>query len=179
MRKRISHTNIQVKKDMYQALLYLMRDKAFSSISVSDITSEAGVSRMAFYRNYSKIEDILTEYLDEVVEKYKDREVKENKAEREKVFYEKKYMFNCFSFFYDHHEFIDALIAAGMGDLFLAKITEYLIRKWIDPQTGTREEMLRIGAYAGSIYNMYRVWSWDGFIEEPEEVAEILYNFRK
>ena len=73
MRKRISHTNIQVKKDMYKALLYLMRDKPFSSISVSDITSEAGVSRMAFYRNYSKIEDILTEHLDEVVEKYKDR----------------------------------------------------------------------------------------------------------
>lgn len=179
MRKRISHTNIQVKKDMYSALLYLMKDKPFSSISVSDITSEAGVSRMAFYRNYSKIEDILTEYLDEVVEKYKDREIKENKAEREKVFYEKKYMLNCFSFFYDHHEFIDALIAAGMGDLFLAKITEYLIRKWIDPQTGTREEMLRIGAYAGSIYNMYRVWSRNGFMEEPEEVAEILYNFRK
>ena len=179
MRKRISYTNIQVKKDMYQALLYLMRDKAFSSISVSDITSEAGVSRMAFYRNYSKIEDILTEHLDEVVEKYKDRELQENKAEREKIFYEKKYMINCFHFFYDHHEFIDALIAAGMGDLFLAKITEYLIRKWIEPGTETREVILRISAYAGSIYNMYRVWSRDRFLEEPEEVAEILYNFRK
>ena len=99
MRKRISHTNIQVKKDMYQALLYLMRDKAFSSISVSDITSEAGVSRMAFYRNYNKIEDILTEHLDEIVEKYKGGDVQEDNAECEKVFYEKKYMLNCFSFF--------------------------------------------------------------------------------
>ena len=179
MKKRISHTNIQVKKDMYKALLYLMKDKAFSSISVSDITSEAGVSRMAFYRNYSNIEDILIEYLDQIVEKYKGIVVEDDTAEREKVFYEKNYMLNCFSFFYAHHEFIDALIAAGMGDLFLAKITEYLIRKWIEPQTGTREEMLRIGAYAGSIYNMYREWSRDGFQEEPEEVAEILYNFRK
>ena len=134
---------------------------------------------MAFYRNYSKIEDILTEHLDEVVERYKSREIEENKAEREKIFYEKKYMLNCFSFFYAHHEFIDALIAAGMGDLFLAKITEYLIRKWIEPGTETREVILRISAYAGSIYNMYRVWSRDRFLEEPEEVAEILYNFRK
>ena len=179
MKKRISHTNIQVKKEMYKALLYLMKDKAFSSISVSDITSEAGVSRMAFYRNYSKIEDILTEYLDQIVEKYKEKVVGEDKAEREKVFYEKKYMLNCFSFFYTHHEFIDALISAGLGDLFLAKITEYLILKWIEPGKETREAILRISAYAGSIYNMYRVWSWNGFIEEPEEVAEILYNFRK
>ena len=50
MKKRISQTNIQVKKDMYKALLRLMEDKTFSSISVSDITSEARVSRMSFYR---------------------------------------------------------------------------------------------------------------------------------
>lgn len=179
MKKRISHTNIQVKKEMYKALLYLMKNKAFSSISVSDITSEAGVSRMAFYRNYSKIEDILVEYLDQIVEKYKGIVVENDTAEREKVFYEKNYMLNCFSFFYAHHEFIDALITAGMGDLFLAKITEYLILKWIEPGQETREAILRISAYAGSIYNMYREWSREGFQEEPEEVAEILYNFRK
>ena len=82
MKKRISHTNIQVKKEMYKALLYLMKNKAFSSISVSDITSEAGVSRMAFYRNYSKIEDILVEYLDQIVEKYKGIVVENDTAER-------------------------------------------------------------------------------------------------
>ena len=83
---RISQTNIQVKQDMYKALLRLMRGKPFSSISVSDITSEAGVSRMSFYRNYDAIEDILTEHLREVVEEYK---AEEADAGNEKVFYEK------------------------------------------------------------------------------------------
>ena len=67
MKKRISQTNIQVKQNMYKALLRLMKNKPFSSIAVSDITSEAGVSRMSFYRNYNAIEDILTEHLIEVV----------------------------------------------------------------------------------------------------------------
>lgn len=170
---RISQTNIQVKQDMYKALLRLMRGKPFSSISVSDITSEAGVSRMSFYRNYDAIEDILTEHLREVVEEYK-AEVAD--AGNEKVFYEKKYVLHCFQFFYSHREFIDALITAGMGDLFLAKITEYLILKWIDVEKGTREEILRISALAGSIYNMYREWSKGEFLELPEDVAEILYD---
>ena len=176
MKKRISQTNIQVKQDMYKALLRLMGDKTFSSISVSDITSEANVSRMSFYRNYNAIEDILTEHLDEVVEEYR---AKEPDTENKTVFYEKKYMLRCFRFFYLHREFIDALITAGMGDLFLAKITEYLIQKWIDVEKGTREENLRISAFAGAIYNMYREWSKGDFLELPEDVATILYDLRK
>ena len=176
MKKRISQTNIQVKQDMYKALLRLMGDKTFSSISVSDITSEANVSRMSFYRNYNAIEDILTEHLVEVVEEYR---AKESDTESKTVFYEKKYMLRCFRFFYLHREFIDALITAGMGDLFLAKITEYLIQKWIDVEKGTREEKLRISAFAGAIYNMYREWSKGDFLELPEDVATILYDLRK
>lgn len=176
MKKRISQSNIQVKQDMYKALLRLMGDKTFSSISVSDITSEANVSRMSFYRNYNAIEDILTEHLIEVVEEYR---AKEPDTENKTVFYEKKYMLRCFRFFYLHREFIDALITAGMGDLFLAKITEYLIQKWIDVEKGTREENLRISAFAGAIYNMYREWSKGDFLELPEDVATILYDLRK
>ena len=123
MEKRVSQTNIQVKQDMYQALLRLMGNKPFSAIAVSDITSEAGVSRMSFYRNYNAIEDILTEHLGEVVEEYRVEDVENPETGMKKVFYEKKYMIRCFKFFYLHHEFIDALITAGMGDLFLAKIT--------------------------------------------------------
>ncbi len=179
MKKRISQTNIQVKQDMYKALLRLMGNKTFSSITVSDITSEAGVSRMSFYRNYNAIEDILTEHLGEVVEEYRAKEAEELDAGSETVFYDKKYMLRCFRFFYLHREFIDALITAGMGDLFLAKITEHLIKKWIDTESGTREETLRISAFAGAIYNMYREWSKGDFLELPEDVAAILYDLRK
>ena len=179
VKKRVSQSNVQVRIDMYKALLRLMRAKAFSSISVSDLTLEAGVSRMSFYRNYNAIEDILTEHLVEVVEEYKAEEFDEPGAESEKIFYKKEYMLRCFHFFYLHREFIDALITAGMGDLFLAKITEYLIRKWTNIEKRTREESLRISAFAGAIYNTYREWSKEDFLEKPERVAAVLYDFRK
>ena len=175
--KRQSQTNIQVKQDMYKALLKLMGEKAFSAISVSDITAEADVSRMAFYRNYNAIEEILTGHLEEVVEEYREEDVAS--IDNENVFYDKKYMLHCFQFFYEHHEFINGLLSSGMGDLFLAKITEYLVHKWVDEKSGTREEMLKICAFAGSIYNMYREWSHGKFKESPEEIAGILYDLMK
>lgn len=179
MKRRISQTNIQVKKDMYAALLQLMANKPFSSISVSDITTEAGVSRMTFYRNYKTIEDILTEHLSEVVEEYRKEEIEKTGTGNEEIFYEKKYIIHCFRFFYMYHEFIDALIVAGMGDLFLSKITEYLIQKWGDKEKKTREEILKISAFAGSIYNMYREWSKGCFLEDPENIAEILLDLKQ
>jgi AcrR family transcriptional regulator len=63
-------SNAFVKQKMYAALLRLLRSKAFSTISVSDLTSEAQVSRMSFYRNFNSIEDILTEHLDELIVEY-------------------------------------------------------------------------------------------------------------
>jgi len=95
--KRQSQTNIQVKQDMYKALLKLMGEKAFSAISVSDITAEADVSRMAFYRNYNAIEEILTGHLEEVVEEYREEDVAS--IDNENVFYDKKYMLHCFQIF--------------------------------------------------------------------------------
>ena len=89
-KKRTSQANLQVKREMYDALSRLLKEKPLSTITVSDITTEAGVSRMAFYRNYHAIEDILMEHLDEVVEDYKIEEreqIEATVAENEKIFY--------------------------------------------------------------------------------------------
>lgn len=89
MNKRISQANVYVKNEMYKALLKLLEEKSFSAISVSDITTEANVSRMSFYRNYNSIEDILIEHLDAVVEQYKIEDIDERIKETEKVYYGK------------------------------------------------------------------------------------------
>jgi AcrR family transcriptional regulator len=45
--------NLLTKECILTALLRLMEEKPYSSISITDITTLAGVSRMAYYRNYS------------------------------------------------------------------------------------------------------------------------------
>lgn len=44
---------------IYDALIDLMKIKPYSKITVTDITERAGVSRMAYYRNYEDKDDIL------------------------------------------------------------------------------------------------------------------------
>ena len=44
---------------IYQALVELMDKKPYGKITITDVTKKAGVSRMAFYRNYQSKDDIL------------------------------------------------------------------------------------------------------------------------
>ena len=44
---------------IYEALVELMKQKPYGEITITDITKKAGVSRMAYYRNYQDKDDIL------------------------------------------------------------------------------------------------------------------------
>ncbi len=52
--------NLHVKNSIINALIDLMKEKNFEDISVSEITTHAGVSRVSYYRNFGSKEDILT-----------------------------------------------------------------------------------------------------------------------
>ena len=62
--------NSFIKECILQALLQLMDEKDFKDISITEITKKAGVSRMAYYRNYYYKEDIFNNYMTELLEKY-------------------------------------------------------------------------------------------------------------
>lgn len=57
--------NVVVKQSITQALLQLMQAESFESISITDITKRAGVSRVSFYRNFDSKEDVLIKHLHE------------------------------------------------------------------------------------------------------------------
>ena len=53
---------------IYEALVILMETKPYKEITITDITRKAGVSRMAYYRNYQDKDDILIDHLREQLE---------------------------------------------------------------------------------------------------------------
>lgn len=170
MGKHINKANMQVKYDMYTALLGLLKKHNISTIGVSELTEEAGVSRMAFYRNYNTIEDILKEHLEIM---FMDYAAEDAKTEESEIYCAYHYMIHCLKFFLKHHELMDALISCGMGDMVLARITEYLIQKWT-PDPEKKADQMKMCVFAGAIYNIYREWAKREFRESPEELAEIL-----
>ena len=50
-------------RSIEEALLILMKKKAFKEISISELCKKAGVSRMAFYRHFHDIKEVLVRYL--------------------------------------------------------------------------------------------------------------------
>lgn len=56
--------SVRSKTALSQALLKLMLQKPFDTITVSEITAAAGLSRQTFYTNFSRREDILVYLLD-------------------------------------------------------------------------------------------------------------------
>lgn len=61
--ERQNESNLLTKECIVTALLRLMQEKKYESISITDITTLAGVSRMAYYRNYKSKDEILIKYL--------------------------------------------------------------------------------------------------------------------
>lgn len=56
--KRLTRENIR------NALIILMKEKDYSEISVSELVKKAGVSRTAYYRNFTSKDDVLDYYLE-------------------------------------------------------------------------------------------------------------------
>ena len=59
------------KSSLQTALIYLMNKKDFAEITITELVKKAGVSRMAFYRNYNSKEDILEKLKVEVINSLK------------------------------------------------------------------------------------------------------------
>lgn len=53
-----------------EALLLLMESTPYPSISISAICKKAGVARTTFYRNFSRKEDVLAGWIDEVTDRF-------------------------------------------------------------------------------------------------------------
>lgn len=56
-----------------QALLLLMKDKAYPDITIGEITAKAGVNRSTYYRHFDTKESIIHSYLDSIMETYQKR----------------------------------------------------------------------------------------------------------
>ncbi|MBC1923039.1 TetR/AcrR family transcriptional regulator [Listeria grayi] len=114
------------KKWIIEALLYLLKTKPYSTITITEITQKAGVARLTFYRNFENKEQVLLtrsnylfqEYFDEI--KKSEGAIDINQA-----------LFQCFSYWKKDAEVMELFIKNKLIYLleqsfytFLEKITE-------------------------------------------------------
>lgn len=165
-----SQSNIIAKECIVSALLQLIYVKPLSSITISELTEKAGVSRMTFYRNYESKEDIFISELAELMERYREEDGRLLPAG---TYYDRGHMKHCFEYLYECRQFLNGLVYCGFGDMFLKKLREFVVEKWSGQYQGQKERY-KLEAFSGTLYSLYISWAAADFAEPVAYMADIL-----
>lgn len=133
-----------------KALVKLTQEKALSSISVTELCQAAGVSRMAFYRNYDSKEGVFTARLEEVIADY--ARVTEPLLKAGTLWYDIGHLSTCFEFFKNNAALMNCLFRCGFTGLLVKSISDFLIGRY---GNGTPEGNYILTAFAGSLCACY------------------------
>jgi AcrR family transcriptional regulator len=171
-----SYTETQkkiTKESIFTALMKLLERKQFHEITITQITNLAGVSRMAFYRNYSIKEDIITIYLDELFEEFYNKFLSLGPTSK----YDN--LCNFFSFFKERKHFIEILMKSGLIYIFYQKLCVYLINYFKGIEDKNKPEY---GTYlaqfeAGGLYNVLLEWISNNTKDSVETMAKLINGF--
>jgi len=158
-------SNKITKECIETALIILMKEKEFKDISITDIVKRSGVSRTAYYRNYSSKEGILNNHLETVV-----------KAITNKMDLTSEYDFDFWSSIFsqvrNHSEMYSILLKAGFEGIILSSINKIILED-IPVDTISSKEKYDIYFWSGAVYNILTEWITSGMKESDEVMAQI------
>ena len=165
------------KESIFTSLMILMEQKNFNEISITEIAKKAGVSRMAFYRNYNLMEDIIISHLDEFFEEYSKQILSSEKINN----YEIACMY--FAYFRKHERLITNLNKSNLTNLILERCTGFLHSLFKDiifmRSCSPEKDRYCIEFLAGGFYKVLIEWAKSGMKESDEDMAEIVCNLIK
>ena len=155
-----------------QSLIELMQTHDYSAISITQIVQKAGVSRMTYYRNFNSKEDILRDYMDEIIAHY--IEDIQNLPENE-GFQDYSHIRHCLEYFKNYSDFVLCLAKANLTEILLNGLNSYML--YAGDADGTSfAGKCRLYYYAGALYNVYMQWLKDGMREDLDVLAQIIYE---
>ncbi|MFW2489719.1 TetR/AcrR family transcriptional regulator [Clostridium chromiireducens] len=173
--KATNMQNMITKESIFTALMILMEKKNFKEISITEITKKAGVSRMAFYRNYNVKEDIITTYIDELFKEYSKEVIQKENLDN----YENLRLY--FSYFRKHEKLISNLINSNLINILLEKCIEsfYELSQRILCKNSLLPEQHKfwIEYMAGGLYNVLIEWAKGGMKQSDDYMAKTISEF--
>lgn len=157
------------KESIFTALMILMEQKNFKDISITELTKKAGVSRMAFYRNYSQMEDVINLYLIEYMEDYS-KQLLNNKILNN---YESALLY--FTCFRKQGKLIANLIHSNLTNLIFESSVEFFhtFSKNIvcEKPCSSVKQRYHAEFIVGGLYKVLIEWARNGMVESNEDMA--------
>jgi len=156
-----------VCESLQQALLMLMDAKAVDKITITELCKKAGVSRMAFYGNYTSVDDLL----EKIVRAYSaDLVYRIGSPFRNEIsldWYRK-----MFTRVEANADILAVLFRAGFKYKYLSIVNNSVLH---DPNIPANKKYLRL-SWAGSIVNIIIYWIDNNLTESVEDIAKFCYQ---
>lgn len=170
LRMSNEESNKLTKECIETALIDLLQTQEFDKISISDIVKRAGVSRMAYYRNYESKEDILSD----MINKLWDAIAKASTPMPDLS--ETDARIKLFDVIKEYKDMYKVILKAGKQDIILQRLNESLINLFPDRSVKNKYfSYLTIGM----LYNVMTEWIKSDFEISSEELVEIVAEFSK
>lgn len=165
LRMSNEESNKLTRECLQTALIYLMNEKPFEKITITELVKRSGVSRTAFYRNYASKEDILKEFSDwflkELIAFSEDEQYKEHPY---------LWYLRFFSSIKEHADILQLLIKANMPAGMDHTASSFIEK--IKP-AHTSLEYYKNLAFEGAFSKILLGWFQKGMQESPEEMARL------
>ena len=172
---RGSTKSLNVQREILEALLILMSQKRFQDISITELCRKAGTSRMAFYRNFNFLLDVLVGHLDTLFEQY----VEEMSSMSFKGAFD--FALKLFEYHERHKRFLKLLMKSGLQtillerfDKYLVKIFENLLHREIQEFS---ESYFRVEFISGGLYKILVAWLSQNSRQPANAMAKIVASF--
>ena len=171
--KTMSNRN-HTKQYILLALFALMQKMDYEEISVKDICTRAGVSRMSFYRYYSKKDDVFINYCDERFEEFYG--IIQDKG----ITSFKELTLEAFRFIKRYSRQINVLIQAHREFMLLEQLNSYarfvIMNFKNDFLSEQKKNPLFCYFIAGGLYNTTMYWVTNEIKSSPEELNDMFYK---
>ena len=147
-----------VQRSITETIFDMLKEKPLENIKIKDLTEEADVSRVSFYRNYKSKEDVLTKYFSYCMADFKTIPDFQN-----------NFWLNIFNYLYKIKDNIKVLVDANLTRVLM----QFVFDAFLDGQS-EKEDSYRRACQAGSFWGIINEWFKRGLVEQPEEMARIV-----
>ena len=164
--RRKNITSEMMMEYIEQALLLLMRSKAYSDITIGEISAKAGVNRSTYYRHFPTKDSIIQSYLDAIMEEYQSR-FRSLRSDDYAL-----YLRTMFEAFYEKRDDLLLIHQSGLSHLLL----DVLMNRFRFEDIPEREQF-RMSYHIGGIHSNMLLWFAHGMRETPVEMTEISMQY--
>lgn len=169
-RKCTTEVSARHQKQAEQALLELMQKVPYEDITVTQLCTEAGITRRVFYHLFSNKNDALWALIDHII---LDQESYQSSHSDEAL--------RFFLYWRDQTPLLDALSGNQLTGLLLERMIncvldeDYDYRHWLRSNGWGREvEQETVIFNLSGIMGLIFSWYYSGFRKSPEEMARIM-----